>query len=62
MFAHSVGGPITFSSSVDLGNAADHLNWLAKGSTNKEASTLHSQTNNPYPILKHLQYTVDKTA
>ncbi len=62
MFTHSVGGTIVFISSVDLGNAADHLNWLAKGSTNKEASTLHSQTNNPYPILKQPQYTVDRTA
>lgn len=62
MFFHNIEGAIAFSSSVNLGNTADHLNWLAKGSNNKEASALYSQARNPYPLLNRSQHTVNRTA
>lgn len=62
MFTCGVGGVIAFSSSVDLGNAVDHLNWLAKGSTNKEASVFFSQTRQPVSLLSSCQHVINRIA
>lgn len=62
MIFHDGRGIAISANPVDLKNAADHLNWLAKGSTNKEASALFSQVRQPVSLLKNCNHIINGTA
>lgn len=47
---------------VSLQNAADHLNWLAKGSTNKEFSVSFPQARQPVSLLSSCQHVINMIA
>ena len=45
-----------------LKDTVDHLNWLAKGSTNKESSVFFSQTRQPVSLLNSCQHVINRIA
>ena len=62
MIFHDGRGIAISANPVSLQSAADHLNWLAKGSINTETSALYLQARNSYSLLNNCKHTINGTA
>lgn len=62
MIFHDGRGLAISASPSGLKDTANHLNWLAKGSTNKESSVFFSQTRQPVSLLSSCQHVINRIA
>lgn len=62
MILHDGRGLAISASPSGLKDTANHLNWLAKGSTNKESSVFFSQTRQPVSLLSSCQHVINRIA